>query len=1313
MRKKWKGTARRCISILTSAIMILSLAAANGMAMTAYAEEADTLMESSQELAEGEISEGEISDPGGVTQPENEDESGEAEAPADEDLIAEQPQFLAANSSISAKPYYEYPTPGIASPASADGSIGAVSYTYSDIPLRGASNSWFLYNGTEQVQYEAVFFEPSGISDYGTVVFADTAPYITYTPSGEAANQTVKFKVKATAGSDSVTGDFFWTVNVGEVPNPNASKDASLSGLTYQIGNGAPVSIPLEDGKLDYEISLADADYNKEITLSGKTTDSGAAVVLGQTIKASYWPQQANLTVTAADKATTQKYTVEFSIPQKDCPAGISVGGVTCWDGDTVLKNPVYVTPDKRHQLLLDCGGGTTGYGSYSIVTGVGEIGNQYGINDYPNRYAALGFTLSEGEQFTATVNFYKEHVTPSQTTGWTPVKTVEITVIAKDFMPVADVALGGATTTFGIGAGMAYGTESEALRAAWDYAAANSSADAPAVITLLQSVELDGDTLEAPAGSSIIFDGGTNTLSGNQYTLIQASGGNFTLAGGTIRARGCIMVRENGTANINGGEIICSYTGAGGSNMHWAIWAADGEVQISGGEITGDTCIYAMGKSNITISGGTINGGVGSVISAGIWNDGAAVTVTGGTVSGQCGINSVSGSVTVGGSAEVIGTERGVAIYQDDAKNPAVLTVNGGEITSGNYGILAQCCTVDISGGTVSGKYGVYAWTDANIQVSGGKISGTTSPGLYVYEGSAVVTGGEFYGKYGVSLSKGSAALSGGTFTGDTASVRNGLSGRVADLLDKGCAYFNGTAVNNETKIIDGDILNGEELTADGGYGTVTVSAIPLEIIGQPQGKSLNYGDAGGVELSVLIKTADDSAEVRCQWYRDGEAIPGANEASYSLPTGLNVGKYKYYCVAACGEYSLTSDAAEIIVAPKAITVTADKQTKVYGDSEPELTYQADGLVNGDALNGITVVREQGENVGEYVITVSQSTGTNPNYNITFVPGKMTIKAINIGDARIELGDALVANGKLQTQSIERVTVVKADGKEVEVTYTVAGNQGTEPGTYVMTITGIGNFTGSVQKAFVIAPGVDNNLEVNENGDVVFGEGIIGLQVQRKAGAPEAEIKLDKAAIIAALIRNGDLTEEELVQVANGADIYVVLEIMAANITPESKAQIENTVQGYTIGQYMDISLFKQIVSNGKPGEMMPLKGTYENIQVRIKVPENLLNHDSSVIRTFWVVRNHDGVVEFLPTTFDAQTNTLTFETNKFSDYAIVYKDAKKAAEEASKPSNTANGTTPQTGDSVSLLPWFVLMLASFAVAAVSGILIRRKRAK
>lgn len=370
---------------------------------------------------------------------------------------------------------------------------------------------------------------------------------------------------------------------MGEVPDPNASKDASLSGLTYQVGDGAPVSIPLEDGKSDYVISLTDADYNKKITLSGQTTNSGATVVSEKTITAGYWPQQAGLTVTAADKVTTQTYNVEFSIPQKDYPAEISVEGVTCWDGDKVLKNPVYVTPGESHQFLLDCGGGTTGYGSYSVVTEAREIGNQYGINDYPNRYAALGFTLSEGEQFTATVNFYAEHVTPSQSTGWTPVKTVEITVIAKDFTPVADVTVGGTTTIFGIGAGMAYGTEAEALRAAWDYAVEHSSAAASANFALLQDVDLGGDTLEVPASSSIIFDGGSNTLSGSQYPMIQVNGGDFTLAGGTIQARGCIMVQKSGKVEISGGDITATYTSSGGSNMHWAIWAADGEVQISG----------------------------------------------------------------------------------------------------------------------------------------------------------------------------------------------------------------------------------------------------------------------------------------------------------------------------------------------------------------------------------------------------------------------------------------------------------------------------------------------------------------------------------------------------------------------------------------------------------------------------------------------------------------------------------------------------------------------------------------------------------
>ena len=143
-------------------------------------------------------------------------------------------------------------------------------------------------------------------------------------------------------------------------------------------------------------------------------------------------------------------------------------------------------------------------------------------------------------------------------------------------------------------------------------------------------------------------------------------------------------------------------------------------------------------------------------------------------------------------------------------------------------------------------------------------------------------------------------------------------------------------------------------------------------------------------------------------------------------------------------GNYNAVSKKVEVIVAPKAITVTADNQTKIYDEDDPELTYTAVGLVGEDTLTGITLTRADGENAGEYDITASQADGANPNYEITFVPGTLTIAARDIADAEVELGAALIANGKTQEQNIQRVTVKNAKGEELEVTYTVTGNQAT-----------------------------------------------------------------------------------------------------------------------------------------------------------------------------------------------------------------------------------------------------------------------------
>ena len=60
----------------------------------------------------------------------------------------------------------------------------------------------------------------------------------------------------------------------------------------------------------------------------------------------------------------------------------------------------------------------------------------------------------------------------------------------------------------------------------------------------------------------------------------------------------------------------------------------------------------------------------------------------------------------------------------------------------------------------------------------------------------------------------------------------------------------------------------------------------------------------------------------------------------------------------------------ANLTISAKPITVTADTQSKVYGDADPTLTSQitAGSLVAGDSLRG-SLTRVAGEDVGSYPI--------------------------------------------------------------------------------------------------------------------------------------------------------------------------------------------------------------------------------------------------------------------------------------------------------------------------------------------------------
>ncbi|MCI5053551.1 MAG: autotransporter-associated beta strand repeat-containing protein [Pelagibacteraceae bacterium] len=99
---------------------------------------------------------------------------------------------------------------------------------------------------------------------------------------------------------------------------------------------------------------------------------------------------------------------------------------------------------------------------------------------------------------------------------------------------------------------------------------------------------------------------------------------------------------------------------------------------------------------------------------------------------------------------------------------------------------------------------------------------------------------------------------------------------------------------------------------------------------------------------------------------------------------------------------YNVTySNSGTLTVNRKAITVTADDQSKQYGNANPSLTQTVTtgSLVGSDTLSGsITTAAATGSNVGSYSITQGTLTNANnSNYDITFVNGSLTVSRRDI----------------------------------------------------------------------------------------------------------------------------------------------------------------------------------------------------------------------------------------------------------------------------------------------------------------------------
>ncbi|MBW6479434.1 MAG: hypothetical protein K0B37_08410, partial [Bacteroidales bacterium] len=119
------------------------------------------------------------------------------------------------------------------------------------------------------------------------------------------------------------------------------------------------------------------------------------------------------------------------------------------------------------------------------------------------------------------------------------------------------------------------------------------------------------------------------------------------------------------------------------------------------------------------------------------------------------------------------------------------------------------------------------------------------------------------------------------------------------------------------------------------------------------------------------------------------GDAFTG----ELSRVAGENVGTYaiEQGDLELSTNYILDFTAGELEITELTIFVTADDQTKIYGDADPSLTYQfTPALVAGDAFTG-ELSRVAGENVGTYAIEQGDLE-LSTNYILDFTAGELAI---------------------------------------------------------------------------------------------------------------------------------------------------------------------------------------------------------------------------------------------------------------------------------------------------------------------------------
>lgn len=533
------------------------------------------------------------------------------------------------------------------------------------------------------------------------------------------------------------------------------------------------------------------------------------------------------------------------------------------------------------------------------------------------------------------------------------------------------------------------------------------------------------------------VTDSSSSITSGGGSVHVHGTGGGAGSSGNNIG------VLVNPAALIGaGGTGAVSVTGLGGNTA--GAGESNRGVRVNNSTITSAGAITVLGEGG----GGTNNHGFTLEGSATVTSTGSGevVLATPGTFfnsSGAGAVSSATGRWLIYSAApsgntygELLSGNQALYNHTFSGNPPATITETGNRYLFSEQPILNFTTTSDAKtygddfSGAIVDNFTVSGFIDASLY--GGVftqdtlVNTTTGTALASSTGAAV-TATVGSSPYGVLLDLAPVSATSGYAFAKTESgmltvtpkaltiTANNQSKTFGDTFT-----FAGTEFGT-SELINGDTVTSATLASAGAVATANVAGSPYAITASSAvGTGLgNYAISYlGGSLSVGQRDITVNALGGTSIYGDSPVNPGLSATnlasfdtvaaltglsnSFGITSGSTVNAYTMNVAGTLsnGNYHVTTTAGTWNVTPKALTVTANNQSKVYGNTLAfaGTEFTSRGLINGDAVTGVSLSSAGAAaraNVagGPYAIAGSGAVGTGlENYTLHYESGALRV---------------------------------------------------------------------------------------------------------------------------------------------------------------------------------------------------------------------------------------------------------------------------------------------------------------------------------